>query len=67
MEAPSLSFTNAFADCICKPAFESQRCDKTCENHEQWVTLEALCYGTRRDVFGCADFMVWMLSGSDHQ
>ena len=68
MEAPSLSFANAFADCICKPAFESQRCDKTCENHEPMGDSgSVVLWNHGGTVFGCADFMVWMLSGSDHQ
>ena len=67
-EAPSLSFANAFADCICKPAFESQRCDKTCENHEPMGDSgSVVLWNHGGTVFGCADFMVWMLSGSDHQ
>ena len=67
-EKANHSFANAFADCICKPAFESQRCDKTCENHEPMGDSgSVVLWNHGGTVFGCADFMVWMLSGSDHQ
>lgn len=55
METPSLSFANAFADCICKPAFESQRCDKTCENHEPMGDSgSVVLWNHGGTVFGCS-------------
>lgn len=45
MEAPSLSFANAFADCICKPLLNHRGVTRLVKIMNQWVTLEALCYG----------------------